>query len=797
MNPFVLDLLAKVTLILAIGLAIAATVRASAPSLRHLVLFATIACSLALPVVVGLLPRWDIPLLPSPIASGFGSRASGSSNSPMVQPTQTAKVRESSLSDIADRSGAAIETGLTGSLFAKTSRVNAVALIWMLGFGVVIGWLVVGRIRLRRIGRASWALNTDDWTQILRDECLNAGVSEPVQLCSSPVVSTPLTWGWRAPVILLPEDAIDWPEDHRRIVLRHELAHVARNDALSQLFAGFACALYWFHPIVWFTERRLRAECERACDDMVVSQGTPAAEYAAHLLEVARSARAFGAPGFLSVAMARPSQLEGRLLAVLNGSRQRVSLSRAARPVAIALSLLVLLPLAAFRPVSKTIVGPSANVPVPSKLAKSVPPAKKPAVVMARPSSVNSTTIEYSLDSTFNLSALVKSGGTLDLDLKTGANVTISGSERSNVSVRASLGGRDWRETQVRLVTTDEGARLESYFRASSNNQSTRHRFDISVPHNFNVHVRSAGGSVEIENVTGNFTGSTGGGEINLRGAAGRVNLSTGGGDIYVSDSKLSGNVSTGGGMVRLLGNSGNLKGSSGSGPVISSNSTSEASAESRSSKSETGQPTYVVDGVPIDNTTASSKSERSKTVYITNDGRRESVVASGGIKMVSAGGAISVPSAPDGAIVTTGGGRIRIGPSGGQVSAHTGGGDIEVGPASGSVAASTGAGDVRIELKGPDSHSVVVSSGKGDVDLILPANLNATLELETAYTNNFGRKTRIISDWPLSVTETANWDDEHGTPRRYVRARQNIGRGGAVIRVQTVNGDITLRRGS
>jgi beta-lactamase regulating signal transducer with metallopeptidase domain/DUF4097 and DUF4098 domain-containing protein YvlB len=779
MNPFVLDLLVKVTLILAIGLSVAAIVRQSAPSLRHLVLFATVASSLVLPVVMGLSPRWDVPLLSSSLSRTSVSPGSGPLNSPMLQSLQAAGSRAASAINVASQSSGAptspaIESGRTGSLFGKTPRVSAVALIWMLGFSVVIAWLVVGRIKLRRIGRASWALNTDDWAQILREECLNAAVSESVQLCSSPVVSTPLTWGWRAPVILLPEDAIDWPEDHRRIVLRHELAHVARNDALSQLFAGFACAFYWFHPVVWFTERRLRAECERACDDRVVSQGTPAAEYAAHLLEVARSARAFGAPGFLSVAMARPSQLEGRLLAVLNGSRQRVSLSRAARPVAIALSLLVLLPLAAFRPVSKATVVPKVNVPAPTKVAKSPQPARKPAIVMARPSSVNSTTIEYSLDSTFDLSALVRSGGTLDLDLKTGANVTISGSDRSNVSVRASLGGRDWRGTQVKLVTTDDGARLESYFRTSSNNQSTRHRFDISVPHNFNVHVRSAGGSVEIENVTGNFTGNTGGGEINLRGAGGHVDLSTGGGDIYVSDSKLSGHVSTGGGMVRLLGNNGNLKGTSGSGPVMSSNSTSEASAESGSSKSET-----------------------SKTTYITNDGRRESVLVSGGIRMVSAGGAISVPSAPEGAYVTTGGGRIRIGPSGGEVHAHTGGGDIEVGPASGSVEAFTGAGDVRIELKGADSHTVGVTSGKGDVDLILPPNLNATLELETAYTNNFGRKTRISGDWPVSVTETPDWDDSHGTPRRYVRVRQNIGRGGAVIRVRTVNGDITLRRGS
>lgn len=163
---------------------------------------------------------------------------------------------------------------------------------------------------------------------------------------------------------------------------------------------------------------------------------------------------------------------------------------------------------------------------------------------------------------------------------------------------------------------------------------------------------------------------------------------------------------------------------------------------------------------------------------------------------MTSGGGDISVPEAPDGAYVTTGGGHIRIGPSGGQVYAQTGGGPIDIGPATGSVEAITGAGDVRIQLEGAGDHSVRVASGTGDVTLDLPANLNATLDLETAYTENFHRKTRIVSDFPLTVTETSTWDDSHGgTPRRYVRARQTIGSGGNVIRIRTINGDINLRR--
>ena len=162
---------------------------------------------------------------------------------------------------------------------------------------------------------------------------------------------------------------------------------------------------------------------------------------------------------------------------------------------------------------------------------------------------------------------------------------------------------------------------------------------------------------------------------------------------------------------------------------------------------------------------------------------------------MNSAGGGISLRAAPDGARVTTGGGPIRIGPSGGEVYAQTGGGSIDIGPAAGSVEAHTGAGDVRIELQGAGAHSVDVTSGKGEVVVVVPRDLNAILDLETAYTDNLGHKTHIVSDLPLHTTETADWDSSEGTPRRYVRAKQTVGRGGGVIRVRTVNGDVVLKR--
>jgi beta-lactamase regulating signal transducer with metallopeptidase domain len=807
MMSFVPVLLAKLTLILVLGLLAVAFLRDFGPSLRHLILYAAIVSGLMLPVVMVVSPQWSVAVLPRSSSALF-SQTGGVQSGPVTNGERVNAIAESRLQNgaaNAPTSSSAPAAKFIDASSAQPSRARAMLaklpllpLIWILGMMAVLAWLAIGRVRLRRIARSSWPLDTPEWSGILDEERKYSRVSKPVLLFSSSVVSTPLTWGSRAPVVLLPEDAPDWPEEHRRIVLRHELAHIARGDSSTQLVAGFACALYWFHPLVWAAERRLRAECERACDDTVLSLGTPAAEYAAHLLEVARSARAFGAPGFLSVAMARPSQLEGRLLAVLNESRRRISVSRGARPIAALLSLLVLIPLAAFRAVPKVDVAAAGNIDRHNASGSTVSPEAIAATPIAKDGNVPKE--QRGADTTFQLSVPARSAGTLILDLRTGGNVVISGWDKPQVLVRASLGGRDWRVTRVNLTPENGDARLETDFTVRGNNQSSRHAFEISVPRNYNVRLSSSGGSLSITGVDGRFTGHTGGGEINIEKAGGEAHIQTGGGDIYIRDSRLSGSVSTGGGLVRIIGNTGDLSGNSGSGPVIYSKSGATVTREKGvggSANSYTIQSgSGAGSGKGIATVSASSNGGGVTTTTYVSDGLgKTSAFGASGITMNSAGGALSLAAAPDGARVTTGGGPIRIGPSGGQVYARTGGGPIDIGAASGSVEAHTGAGDVTIELTGPGTHSVDVTSGKGRVVLVVPRDLNATLELETAYTENLGHKTRIVSDVPLQTTETSTWDDSEGTPRRYVRARQTVGRGGGVIRVRTVNGDILVNQ--
>ena len=90
----------------------------------------------------------------------------------------------------------------------------------------------------------------------------------------------------------------------------------------------------------------MRVERERACDDVVLLAGERASEYAGHLLEVARGLRAPRAAALAVLAMARPSQLEGRLLAILDPDRHRRGPGRGMALIALITATLMLLPLA-------------------------------------------------------------------------------------------------------------------------------------------------------------------------------------------------------------------------------------------------------------------------------------------------------------------------------------------------------------------------------------------------------------------------------------------------------------------
>jgi hypothetical protein len=163
----------------------------------------------------------------------------------------------------------------------------------------------------------------------------------------------PMAWGLLRARVMLPADADAWPESRQRVVLLHELAHVKRRDCLTQFVAHLACAAYWFNPMVWVAARRLRAEREHACDDLVLAAGTRGSDYADHLLDIARSLRAGAWPTWSAVTMAHRSQLEGRLMAILDPALSRRSPTRGSAAIVAALAIVAVTSLAGVRPVAR------------------------------------------------------------------------------------------------------------------------------------------------------------------------------------------------------------------------------------------------------------------------------------------------------------------------------------------------------------------------------------------------------------------------------------------------------------
>jgi hypothetical protein len=222
-------------------------------------------------------------------------------------------------------------------------------LIWIVGCAIALAPLLAGMLSLHRLKRRSMPLNHGPLMAPARRVAERIGVSRRVHLLSNEQRTMPMLWGILRPKVLLPATSTEWSDDRVEAVLLHEFAHVRRWDCATQLLARLVCALYWYHPLVWWAARRLKAESELACDDLVLNAGCGAPDYAEHLLQVAAGTRVGLPLGSAAIGMAWRSRLEIRLRAILDDGRTRHGPSYASAAGCWCLVAGFALPLAAMR----------------------------------------------------------------------------------------------------------------------------------------------------------------------------------------------------------------------------------------------------------------------------------------------------------------------------------------------------------------------------------------------------------------------------------------------------------------
>ncbi|MDX1393353.1 MAG: M56 family metallopeptidase [Gemmatimonadota bacterium] len=334
------------TLILAGALSVSWALRKQSAIARHAVWTGSFVVLLLLPAVATFAPPIDVPVLPRgwaltpPDAGGSAGAATqvgaertidGTAATWSLRPPapavssgrpDTGSPTPGAL-EVLEGSGAALNLEpLPAGPVADVPQVGAVvpAAVWAIGILAALLSLAIGHLRLERLLRTATPVSSPRMRKQLDGAALRTGVGRAVAILTHPSVAVPMTAGLRRPVILLPPGAASWSAERLRTVFVHELAHVASRDALRHLVERVALAIYWFHPLAWIASRRAALTRELACDERVLATGTRASRYARCLLDLSHEAESTGSSS-PALAMIQPSQLETRLMSILDPRR--------------------------------------------------------------------------------------------------------------------------------------------------------------------------------------------------------------------------------------------------------------------------------------------------------------------------------------------------------------------------------------------------------------------------------------------------------------------------------------------
>lgn len=317
-----LDAFLRSSLVLVAGFGALWLMRRQPAAFRHWILVAALALAAAQPAINRAVPALQIPLTVWAAAEAEAS--------PRVDTTISFEIGDPHRADPAPVIG--------------WSRVAVV--LWAVGMAISLAILLAGASWLVWLGARAEAA-AEHWQHEAEQLRAALGIVRPVRVLQTRHPALLVTWGTLSPVILLPEGAASWPADRVRLVMAHELAHLARRDWLIQLAAQIVCAINWFNPLFWIACARLRRESEYACDDIVLDLGVGGTSYASHLLDLARSFSVHGRTWLPAPSIARPSTLERRVRAMLNPQLDRRPVSRLRRAALAFILLAVAVPIAA------------------------------------------------------------------------------------------------------------------------------------------------------------------------------------------------------------------------------------------------------------------------------------------------------------------------------------------------------------------------------------------------------------------------------------------------------------------
>ena len=252
--------------------------RMRAAAVLHAVWTAVLFAMLLMPVLPSLAPALPVPVPAG--ASGLFGAAFGTEQGPPVEAEDSRQTPADTRAMPPVRTGDSVRPAgpLTASVTsARPSRpwvLLVLLVIYAAGVLLLVARLFYG-----------WSLAT----AMIRRARQNAPICADfaAQVYQSPEVTVPMTVGAIRPVIVLPVAWRTWDPDTLAAIVAHEAAHVRRGDASINFLAHLNRAIFWFHPLAWWLERKLAVTAEHACDEAAARAITAPGRYAEILVEMA------------------------------------------------------------------------------------------------------------------------------------------------------------------------------------------------------------------------------------------------------------------------------------------------------------------------------------------------------------------------------------------------------------------------------------------------------------------------------------------------------------------------------
>jgi len=197
---------------------------------------------------------------------------------------------------------------------------------------VLCVWAMISSWYLVGIGRGLWQIHLlRKNCNLLDDSALNSLLRETheryrakrrVTLCASDQVRVPIAIGLLKPAIVFPQWALQElsPTELNQILL-HELEHLRRHDNWTNLAQQLVKAVLFFHPAVWWIERKLALEREMACDDLVIAETSNPRAYAECLARLAEKSFLLRSLELAHAALGRIRQMSARITRILDRNR--------------------------------------------------------------------------------------------------------------------------------------------------------------------------------------------------------------------------------------------------------------------------------------------------------------------------------------------------------------------------------------------------------------------------------------------------------------------------------------------